>query len=187
MEGGPQGALYRFQVEAPGLPAFGENSAQQRGYLARGLRLDRVDRFFSSSVSVSSTPQRTNLFADFDDLATEILKTVKRLHLLLRLAQGHGRIKRSGNGLLPKLSHEPEMRTVAAVATPGTVTSGFTALAGRGGNGAPAKIADAGQPTNLAYTYAKKCATKKAGQFLHFHVAHPEDLAIAAALARVSG
>ncbi len=53
-----QSRLQCFQIRATGVPAFGEDAAQQCCYLPRDLDLDGAGRFFSSAVSVSSTGRR---------------------------------------------------------------------------------------------------------------------------------
>jgi hypothetical protein len=58
-----QGDFYRFQIDATRLPPFGENTHHQRGYFARDLGLDRLRRFFSSGVSVSSTGRNAQIFS----------------------------------------------------------------------------------------------------------------------------
>ena len=63
MDTGAQRSLYRFQVDAAGLPAFGEDAAHQRRYFARDLGLDRLRRFFSSGVSVSATGRNVQIFS----------------------------------------------------------------------------------------------------------------------------
>jgi hypothetical protein len=49
------GRLQGLQVELPALAPTGENDLQQLSYFLGGLLLDRRGRFFSSSVSDSST------------------------------------------------------------------------------------------------------------------------------------
>jgi hypothetical protein len=53
-----EGHLHRFQIRLAGLLALGEDASYQGGYLARDLVLDRLGRFFSSGVSVSSTGRK---------------------------------------------------------------------------------------------------------------------------------
>jgi hypothetical protein len=55
MQGGTEGHLHRLQIQVAGWLALGEDAAQQRGYFARDLGVDRRGRFFSSGVNVSST------------------------------------------------------------------------------------------------------------------------------------
>ena len=55
MQGSAEGHLHRFQIRLAGLLALGEDASQQRGYFARDLVLDRLGRFFSSCVRLSST------------------------------------------------------------------------------------------------------------------------------------
>jgi hypothetical protein len=54
MQGGTKRHLHCLQIHAAGLSALGKDTTQQRSYFARDLGLDRVGRFFSSVVSVSS-------------------------------------------------------------------------------------------------------------------------------------
>ena len=61
--GGTEGHLHRLQIQVAGLPALGENTAQQRGYFARDLGVDRRGRFFSSGVNVSSTGRKAQIFS----------------------------------------------------------------------------------------------------------------------------
>jgi hypothetical protein len=63
MQGGTEGHLHRLQIQVAGLLAFGEDAAQQRGYFARDLGLDRRGRFFSSGVNVSSTGRNAQIFS----------------------------------------------------------------------------------------------------------------------------
>ena len=55
--------LYRLRVQLAGLPAPGEDAAQQRGYFARGLGLDCRGRFFPCGVSVSSAGRNAQIFS----------------------------------------------------------------------------------------------------------------------------
>jgi hypothetical protein len=55
MQGGAEAHLHCFQIQAAGLLPLGKDTAQQRGYFARDLGMDRFGLFFSSDVSVSST------------------------------------------------------------------------------------------------------------------------------------
>ena len=63
MQGGAEAHLYRLQIYGAGLLPLGEDAAQQRGYLARDLRMNRFGRFFSSGVSVSSTSRARQIFS----------------------------------------------------------------------------------------------------------------------------
>ncbi|MCZ2077744.1 MAG: hypothetical protein LC130_22410 [Bryobacterales bacterium] len=55
MQGSTEGHFHHLQIQGAGLLALGEDAAQQRGYFARDLGVDRRGRFFSSGVNVSST------------------------------------------------------------------------------------------------------------------------------------
>lgn len=55
MQGGAKAHLHRLQIEAAGLLPLGEDAAQQRGYFACDLCMDRFGPFFSSVVSASFT------------------------------------------------------------------------------------------------------------------------------------
>jgi hypothetical protein len=55
--------LDRFQVGAPTAVAFSEDPSQQCGYFPRDFGLDRLGRFFSSGVSVSSTGRNAQSFS----------------------------------------------------------------------------------------------------------------------------
>ena len=55
--------LYRFQIRLAGLLALGKNASQQGRYFACDLVLDRLGRFFSSGVSVSSTGRVRQIFS----------------------------------------------------------------------------------------------------------------------------
>jgi hypothetical protein len=63
MEGGAEAHFYRLQIHAPGLLALGEDAAQQSGYFARDLRVDRFGRFFPCDVGVSSTGRARQIFS----------------------------------------------------------------------------------------------------------------------------
>ena len=63
MQGGTEGHLHRLQIQVAGLLALGEDTAQQRGYFACNLGVDRRGRFFSSGVSVSSTGRNAQIFS----------------------------------------------------------------------------------------------------------------------------
>lgn len=51
--------LDRFQIDASRLAAVGENLLRKSLYLASGFMLDRFERFFSCSDSVSGSGGRT--------------------------------------------------------------------------------------------------------------------------------
>ena len=55
VHGGTYGHLQRFQIETPGLAPTLENDPQELIYFARDLLTDRFGRFFSCSVSDSSS------------------------------------------------------------------------------------------------------------------------------------
>jgi len=61
MQGGAEGRFHCLQIHAARLFSLGENPAQQGGYFARDLRMDRFRRFFSSGVSVSSTGRKAQI------------------------------------------------------------------------------------------------------------------------------
>jgi hypothetical protein len=63
MQGGTEGHLHRLQIQVAGLLALGEDTAQQRGYFARDLGVDRRGRFFPSGVNVSSTGRNAQIFS----------------------------------------------------------------------------------------------------------------------------
>ena len=63
MHGGAECHLHRLQIHTASLIPLGEDAAQQRGYFAGDLRLDRRGRFFSSRVSVSSTGRKAQIFS----------------------------------------------------------------------------------------------------------------------------
>ena len=63
MQGRTEGQFHRLQIQAAGLPALGEDAAQQRGYFARDLGVDCRGRFFSSDVNVSSTGRNAQIFS----------------------------------------------------------------------------------------------------------------------------
>ena len=63
-------------------------------------------------------------------------------HLLLRFAQRCRRLKRFRGGLSRYPPRQAEIGTMSRVAAFSTVTVGFTALAGSGGNGPPTEITD---------------------------------------------
>jgi hypothetical protein len=63
MESSAERHLHRFQIRLAGLLAFGEDASQEGGYFARDLVLDRLGRFFSSGVSVSSTGRVRQIFS----------------------------------------------------------------------------------------------------------------------------
>ncbi|MCW5981391.1 MAG: hypothetical protein KIT09_25120 [Bryobacteraceae bacterium] len=46
MHSGAKGHLYRLQIHAAGLLAFGQDESEQTGWFARDLGLDRFGRFF---------------------------------------------------------------------------------------------------------------------------------------------
>ena len=62
-QGGTEGHLYRLQIQVAGLLALGEDTAQQRGYFARDLGVDRRGRFFSSGAHESSTGRNAQIFS----------------------------------------------------------------------------------------------------------------------------
>src|SRR5215472_6718687 len=55
--------LHRLQIPATSLLALGEDAAQQRGYFACDLDVDRRGRFFFSGVNVSSTGRKAQIFS----------------------------------------------------------------------------------------------------------------------------
>lgn len=63
MQGGTEGHLHCLQVQATGLLTLGEDTAQQCGYFACDLALDRFRRFFSSAVGVASTGRARQIFS----------------------------------------------------------------------------------------------------------------------------
>jgi hypothetical protein len=63
VHGRAKSRLHRFQISAPTAAALGEDAPEQRGYFPRDLRLDRLGRFFSSGVSVSSTGRKAQIFS----------------------------------------------------------------------------------------------------------------------------
>src|SRR5207248_5965670 len=63
MQGGAEPHLHRLQIYAARLLPLGEDVAQQRGYFARDLRMDRFGRFFSAGVSVSSTCRKAQILS----------------------------------------------------------------------------------------------------------------------------
>ena len=54
MHSGAKSHLDCFQIQSAAVRPLGEDAAQQCGYFARALLVDRFGRFFSSAVSVSS-------------------------------------------------------------------------------------------------------------------------------------
>ena len=52
-----------FQIQGAALLSLGKDAAQQRGYFARDLLLDRRGRFLSWDVSVSSTGRAQQIFS----------------------------------------------------------------------------------------------------------------------------
>ena len=63
MQSSAESHLYRLQIRLAGPPVLGEDARQQGGYFARDLLLDRLRRFFSSDVSVSSTGRARQIFS----------------------------------------------------------------------------------------------------------------------------
>lgn len=63
MQRGTEGHLDRLQIQLAGPLALGEDAAQQCGYFARDLGLDRRGRFFSCGVNVSSTGRNAQIFS----------------------------------------------------------------------------------------------------------------------------
>ena len=63
VHGRAKGCLHGFQIGAPTAVALGKDASEQRGYFPRDLRLDRLGRFFSSGVSVSSTGRNAQIFS----------------------------------------------------------------------------------------------------------------------------
>jgi hypothetical protein len=63
MHGGPECHLHRLQINTASLLPLGEDAAQQTGYFAGDLPLDRLGRFFSSGVSASSTGRKAQIFS----------------------------------------------------------------------------------------------------------------------------
>ena len=63
MQHGAQSHFHRLQIRLAGLFALGEDARQQRGYFARDLVLDRLGRFFSCGVSVSSVGRTRQSFS----------------------------------------------------------------------------------------------------------------------------
>jgi len=55
--------FHRFQIRLAGLLALGEDAGQERSYFARDLVLDRLGRFFSSGVSISSSGRVRQIFS----------------------------------------------------------------------------------------------------------------------------
>jgi hypothetical protein len=55
MHSGADSHLDCFQIQDAALLPLGENAAQQSGYFARDLLVDRFGRFFSCGVSLSPT------------------------------------------------------------------------------------------------------------------------------------
>jgi hypothetical protein len=62
-QGGTEAHLHRLQIQVAGPLALGEDTAQQRGYFACDLGVDRRGRFFSSGVNVSSTGRNAQIFS----------------------------------------------------------------------------------------------------------------------------
>jgi hypothetical protein len=63
MHGGAEAHLHRLQIHATRLLPLGEDAAQQGGYFARDLRVDRFGRFFSCGVSVFWTGRTAQIFS----------------------------------------------------------------------------------------------------------------------------
>jgi hypothetical protein len=63
LQGSAEGHLHCFQIRLASLLAVGEDARQQRSYFTRDLALDRLGRFFSSGVSVSSTGRARQIFS----------------------------------------------------------------------------------------------------------------------------
>jgi hypothetical protein len=63
MQGSAEGHFHRLQIQVASMLAFGKDTAQQRGYFARDLGVDRRGRFFSSGVNVSSTGRKAQIFS----------------------------------------------------------------------------------------------------------------------------
>jgi hypothetical protein len=63
VHGRAKGCLHRFQIGALTAVPLGKDAFQQHGYFPRNLRLDRLGRFFSSAVSVSSTGRNAHIFS----------------------------------------------------------------------------------------------------------------------------
>ena len=61
MKGSAEGHFDRLQIGSASVFPLGKDTAQQCGYFARDLGLDRLGRFFSSGVSVSSTGRRAQI------------------------------------------------------------------------------------------------------------------------------
>ena len=65
MQSGTEGHLHRFQIQLASLLALREDAAQQRGYFARDLSLDRLGRFsFLWRQCVLNRTRLTNLLID---------------------------------------------------------------------------------------------------------------------------
>ena len=63
VHGGAKGSLHRFQIRTPATTPLGKDKSEQRAYFPRDLCLDRLGRFFSSGVSVSSTGREAQIFS----------------------------------------------------------------------------------------------------------------------------
>ena len=98
--------------------------------------------FFLWRQRVLDRAQRADLFADFDDLSTQFLKSMKLGYLLLRLAQRRRGIKGFRGGLARHPPRQSETGTMAGVAAFGAVAVGFTTLARSRGDGPAPEITD---------------------------------------------
>ena len=85
--------------------------------------------------------QGADPFVGGKELVTKLLKTMKRFHFPLGLAQEHERIKSLGDRFALNLSGETEVGSMARIVGPGTMTGGLATFAGGGGDGTAAEIA----------------------------------------------
>ena len=195
MHSGAESHLDCFQIQDAALLPLGEDTAQQRGYFARDLLVDRFGRFFSCGVSVSSTGRAWQIFSlTSEQFATRFPKAVKGFDFTLCLVQ----LCRRGEGFTDCLpidfARQAEVGAVARLVWLMTTALRFTAAAADSGDGTAAKIPqidDAVQnggpllferaqsvwqvaPRLLTYNYVRNPATNKRNHSCRrIYVAHP--------------
>ncbi len=155
-----QSRLQCFQIRATGVPAFGEDAAQQCCYLPRDLDLDGAGRFFLSCERILDRPPAADLSADLDQFLAELLKTAKLGDFLLGFS--HGSITGQGfrNRFAVKLISDAEARTVTGVIGLSAMTGGLSTTSDRANDGSGAHVVKTGNGLQQSATTSFQVAQR---------------------------
>ena len=126
----PCGAAQRFVPTVDSLPAQLLHGLQQPFFFLRGP---------TALVWLGRT-KRTDFLIDSDQLLAEFLQAVKLGDFLLRFTESRRTGKSLGNGFAVDPAGEPNLGIVPGIIGLRTVTVGFAAATGDGGDGARAQI-----------------------------------------------